>query len=327
VRNRPFNPLGLVGATLALLAAPAWSLNILLANDDSCNAEGVNVMADALEAAGHTVVMYAPAGEQSGKSSSISTDVGTAYLIDNVGFEGPTSGENRHCVRIPVESPEEGSEETIIASASPWDSVQVGLAVLGDKKPDLVVSGINSSQNIGNRAINSGTIGGAMSALRQDLPGIAISRHYSSPEYQTAADFLVSVIAELESGRAQGEPLLPSRTGLNINVPAETPRGVAHTTLGDASDLNLGHTAEDGEVKLVFDGFVTLTDLIGEEAAAELENNPDATVEDFAEAGLDVNDETSMFVAGYITITTLDGDLTGTRRKREQMQVQLRGLQ
>jgi len=325
--NQISKPAGALGLALTLISAPAWSLNILLANDDSCNAEGINVLMDALEAGGHTVTMYAPASEQSGNSSSISTDVGVTYDISNVGFEGPTGADNRHCIRIPIESPGEGSEETIITGASPFDSVQVGLAVMADNPPDLVVSGINSSQNIGNRVINSGTIGGTMSAMRLGIPAIAVSRHYSAPEYQTAADFVVSVIAELESARPGGQAILPSWTALNINVPAGPTRGVVHTSLGRASDLTLRHEATDEGVQLLFDDFIFLSDLIGEEAAAELENNPDATVEDFAAAGLDVEDESSMFVAGYITITTLDGDLTAKRRKRELVQVQLRGLE
>ena len=71
-----------------------------------------------------------------------------------------------------------------------------------------------------------------------------------------------------------------------------------------------------------------LAELLGDEdLAEELQNNPDATVQDFADAGLDVEDETSMFVAGYITITTLDGDLTAGLRQRELTQVKLRGLE
>ena len=34
-----------------------------------------------------------------------------------------------------------------------------------------------------------------------------------------------------------------------------------------------------------------------------------------------------MNAAGYITITTIDGDLTATLRKRELLQVKLRNLQ
>ena len=49
-------------------------------------------------------------------------------------------------------------------------------------------------------------------------------------------------------------------------------------------------------------------------------------MEDFANAGLDVNDEASMHVADYITVTTIDGDLTAALRQRELTAVKLRNL-
>ena len=319
---------------LGMTALPAQSLNILVGNDDSCTTEGLNIMADTLEAAGHTVTVYSPAGEQSGVSSSISIKVFSEYDISNTGFNGPSGGDNRFCVRIPADSREEGSEEEFIASATPRDSMLVGLAVMADNPPDLVISGINDGSNIGRRALESGTVGAAMAPLNSGIPGIAVSAQSTQrPDLgpgvtlQELADLVVSVIAELEANRADGEPLLPDRTGLNINTPAGPSRGIVHTTLGVMTDVLIGPTVEGDRVVNGFNGFTSLADLVGEEAAEELESNPDATVEDFAEAGLDVQDETSMNAAGFITITTIDGDLTATLRKRELLQVKLRNLQ
>jgi 5'/3'-nucleotidase SurE len=323
-------------ALISILAAPAWSLNILVGNDDSCTTEGINILADTLEAAGHTVHVYSPAGEQSGVGSSISTDVFQEYDISNVGFAGPTGNENRYCIRIPRENPEEGNDELINASATPRDSMNVGLAVMGDNPPDLVISGINDGLNIGSRAIESGTVGAALAPLNRGIPGIAVSAQSTRRDdtepgagltLEEVAVLVVSIIAELEANRVPGEPLLPPMTGLNVNIPTVTPRGIAHTTLGIMTSVQIGPTLQGDSVINGFNGFTTLADLVGEEAAEELENNPDATVEDFAAAGLDIEDETSMNAAGYITITTLDGDLTATLRKRELLQVKLRDLQ
>lgn len=324
---------GLLFALFSLVSVPAWSLDIMLSNDDSCNAEGVNILADVLEAAGHRVEVYSPAGEQSGVGGGISTAIFSDYDISNVGYEGATGAANRYCVRIPTDSPEEGSEEVFLASATPGDSVRVGLAARGDRLTDLVISGINDGTNIGTRAPQSGTIAAAMAALAEGIPGIAVSLQSSqrddigpSMTFEQLAELVVLVIAELEANRTAGEPLLPPLTGLNINTPASTPRGIVHTTLGNMTDVQIGATATEDGVTNGFNGFTTLADLVGEEAAAELENNPDATVDDFAAAGLDINDETSMNAAGYITITTLDGDMTATLRKRELLQVKLRDL-
>ncbi len=326
-------PASVLCATLALLSSPAWSLNILVGNDDSCTSEGINALADALESAGHTVTVYAPAGEQSGKSSSISTEVFQDYDISNTGFEGPTPKESRYCVRVPTPDPEEGSEDLLVASATPRDSVRVGLAAMGDNKPDLVISGTNDGANIGYSAIASGTIGGAIAAAQDDIPAIAVSRARGrfivegGMSFEEVGEFVVSVVAELESTQVEGQPLLPALTVLNINIPRAAPRAVAHTVMGQLTPVLFGPEAtEEGGVTIGFQGVLQLADLVGEEAAEELANNPDATVEDFADAGLDVNDEASMHVADYITVTTIDADLTAALRQRELTAVKLRNL-
>ena len=325
---------GVFCVALTVTALPVRSLNILVGNDDSCTSEGLHVLADALEAAGHSVTVYSPAGEQSGVSSSISIRVFSEYEISNTGFNGPTGNDSRFCVRIPADSREEGSEEVFTASATPRDSILVGLAVMGDSPPARVISGSNDGSNIGYRAIESGTVAAAMAPLSRGIPGIAVSAQSSQrPDLgpgvtlEQLADLVVSIIAELEANRVDGEPLLPARTGLNINTPAGPPRGIAHTTLGVMTDVLIGPTVDGSRVINGFNGFTTLADLVGEDAAQALENNPNASVEDFAEAGLDIQDETSMNAAGFITITTIDGDLTATLRKRELLQVKLRNLQ
>lgn len=321
-----------LGAALLGFALPAWSLNIMVTNDDSCNAEGINTLMDTLEAAGHQVTMYAPAGEQSGRGGAISTAIGNHYDVSNVGFHGPTGAANRYCIRIPSENPAEGAEEEIVISATPKDSALVGLALMADNPPDLVISGINDGQNIGFTATSSGTVGAAVAALGEGYPAIAVSRNRFSGEegmsFADVANFVVDVVAELEASRTDSDALLPPLTGLNINNPAGIPRGVVHTELGSQSDINFGPGVnDDGSTSVNFEGLLTLEELVGDAAlAGQLAANPDATLQDFADAGVDISDESSMSVAGYITITTLDGDLTGGLRKRELLQLKLRAL-
>lgn len=329
-RNSIRSLLGGLGAALLGFTLPAWSLNIMVTNDDSCNAEGINTLMDVLEAAGHQVTMYAPAGEQSGRGGAISTNIGSSYDISNVGFHGPTSADNRYCVRVPADNPAEGAEdEEITISATPKDSALVGLARMTDNPPDIVVSGINSGQNIGTVAYSSGTVGAAVAAIGKGVPAIAVSRNVFTDEdgmsYTDLARLVADVIAELDAGRAEGAPLLPEDTGLNINNPAGAPRGLVHTTLG-GSDLRFGPALnEGGGVSVSFAGVLSLEEIIGDPVLAEeLAANPAATLQDFAEAGVDITDEASMSVAGYVTITPLDGDLTAGLRKRELLQLKLR---
>lgn len=321
-----------LGAALLGLSLPAWSLNIMVTNDDSCNSEGINALMDALEAAGHQVTMYAPAGEQSGRGGAVSTSIGAAFDVSNVGFHGPTGADDRYCVRVPEANPAEGVEEQITISATPKDSALVGLALMADNPPDLVISGINDGQNIGTTATSSGTVGATVAAIAKGYPAIAVSRNRFSGDngmsYTDLARFVADVVAELEASRSDGEALLPPLTGLNINNPAGPPRGVVHTVLGNQSDIRFGPGAnDDGSASVNFEGLLTLEELVGDATLAEqLAANPDASLQDFADAGVDINDESSMSVAGYITITTLDGDFTAGLRKRELLQLKLREL-
>ncbi len=321
----------LAATALLGLASPALALNIMVANDDGCNSEGANTLMDALEAAGHTVTMYAPAGEQSGKGGSINTSRSMPFDISNVGFHGPTGADNRYCIRMLVDNPEEGAEEAeVIGSASPRDSVLVGLAAMGDNPPDLVVTGINAGQNIGTSALVSGTVNSAMAAIQKGVPAIAVSRSIFAGEgamsIADGAQFVVRLIAELEANASDGQ-LMPPYTGLNVNTPGAPARGVAHTTLGYQSDLRFGPALNrNGEVVNSFGGLLSLAELVGEEAAAALEADPEASIADFAAAGVDINDESSMYAAGFVTITTIDADVTANLRRRELLQLKLRGL-
>jgi hypothetical protein len=69
-----------IAASASALSAPADADNILLTNDDGYGSYGIGAMQDALEAAGHTVYVSAPASQQSGKSGSLTADFGA--IID-----------------------------------------------------------------------------------------------------------------------------------------------------------------------------------------------------------------------------------------------------
>ena len=58
-------------AALALPAAPAFALNILLCNDDSIVAANLRALKQQLAAAGHSVLVTAPADNQSGRGGYI----------------------------------------------------------------------------------------------------------------------------------------------------------------------------------------------------------------------------------------------------------------
>jgi 5'/3'-nucleotidase SurE len=228
--------IALLAGCIALLATGAYAegLNILLTNDDGYDSSGITAMRDALETAGHTVTIVAPATNQSGKGGSINTDAfnftpgeGLMLLVHHGGGTWSLEG-------------------------TPADSVKAGLdIVMAANPPDLIVSGLNFGQNIGKPSSNeSGTEGAALHAVFRGIPAIAgsierlISENPDFPSSEAAnapaADFVASVIAELRS--KNGDRLFVGNVMmLNINfpVPYADIQGVEMTNLADGSDIEL----------------------------------------------------------------------------------------
>jgi 5'-nucleotidase len=308
----------LIGAALAAAASPSHALKIMLVNDDGCNAPGINVLADALEAQGHTVGMYAPASDQSGQGSRQAVISGTCLTI-NFGIgqtdlsNVTTSAANRLCVtattagcKAPFPPPFTADAQTV--SASPFESTLVGLQKMtGSDVPDLVISGINRGENVGAVTNNSGTVGAAVAAIRNGIPAIAVSLGVPYPDdrYAAAAQVVVHVIERLQQ-EANGGPLLPAQTGLNINYPGSgTPKGILYTNVGSFSTIGIGPRVQsDGSVKIGF----------------TIDNTPQGTpVEQISDEGIALRE-------GYISISTIDGDWNAVRAKREDAKLRLNGI-
>lgn len=204
-------------------AQPA-PLRILLTNDDGWDAEGITAVHTALVAAGHDVVLVAPATNQSGASGE-ATFVGELTLTQQ-------------------------ADGVFSVDGTPADATELGLDIaFGGDLPDLVISGSNAGQNIGAIAVHSGTIGAAVTALNDGVPTIAVSTEKDlatgEGDFEGTADFVVAVVGAL-ADRADGGRLLPDDIGLNINFPlvegGGDPAGVAITTT-DSSFLDIDYSA------------------------------------------------------------------------------------
>lgn len=262
----------LIGLGLLVMASHAWALNIMLVNDDGCNAPGINSLADALENAGYTVTMYAPAANQSGQGSRIalpSRGYAVTFTSSNMDLSGqPTTDSSRHCVSATVirKNPNDNSGIGVpklpppytkggqTLSASPADSVRVGLKSL-DAKPDLVISGINHGNNVSVTAFSSGTVSAALQAITEGVPAIAVSLALHG-DYHHAAAFVVSLVEELQAENSASQ-LLPDGIGLNVNIPRGNPKGVVLTRFGQIMPITPTLVAVAGhdnrlEVRYVF---------------------------------------------------------------------------
>ncbi|NLG51775.1 MAG: 5'/3'-nucleotidase SurE [Chloroflexi bacterium] len=120
--------------------------------------------------------------------------------------------------------------EVQVTSGSPSDCVALALLGLLERKPDLVVSGINLGANVSHDLTYSGTVAAAMEATIAGITGIAVSLDtFEVAIYEPAARFVARLITQIPR-EALDMPLL-----LNVNVPAlpaEQIKGVQVTRLG-----------------------------------------------------------------------------------------------
>jgi 5'-nucleotidase len=115
-------------------------------------------------------------------------------------------------------------------NGTPTDCIALGVLGILKSKPDLVVSGINMGQNLGDDITYSGTVSAAMEAALLRIPSFAVSLVANGDyRFDAAAEFsryLAQIIMERP---------LPPYTLLNVNVPnlsRSDIKGVAITSLG-----------------------------------------------------------------------------------------------
>ena len=182
-------------------------MRVLVSNDDGVDAPGIRALAEGLRAAGHEVTVVAPDRDRSGASNSLTLDqpIRTKALGDGVWS----------------------------VAGTPTDCVHLALTGLLQREPDIVVSGINNTANMGDDVIYSGTVAAAMEGRFLGLPAIAMSLctgDHQGRHYETAARAAVELTARLLV-----DPL-PADTILNVNVP-DRPwgelRGFEVTRLGN----------------------------------------------------------------------------------------------
>lgn len=187
---------------------------ILICNDDGIGAVGLKVLEQAALSLSDDVWVVAPAEEQSGKAHS--------FTIGR-----PMTAEKLAGRRYSV-------------TGTPTDCVLYAFNVLlRDKRPDLVLAGINHGENVGLDVLYSGTVGIATEGALQGVKGIAFS---------LAGAKKGSAFWDITEKRAEEIlPVLAETAGadvFNVNFPAtDGPAPVVQTTIcdrkiGDAVDVS-----------------------------------------------------------------------------------------
>jgi 5'-nucleotidase len=183
--------------------------NILITNDDGCDAPALAALAKALSGLGR-VTVFAP--------------------DHNWSAAGHTKTMHKP-LRITESSLPDGTP-LFVTTGTPSDCV--GLALLGvvPETPDMVISGINQGSNLGHDITYSGTVAAAMEAAVFGIAAIAASQEEAG-DARGDLEFAAGIVADL--ARRLLSDGLPGNTFLNVNFPAlpsAEVRGIQITRLG-----------------------------------------------------------------------------------------------
>ena len=210
---------------------------VALTNDDGIQAPGLRAMYKALLDAGHEVHVVAPVTEQSavGHAVTISLPLRVKEFHEN-GFRGRG------------------------VYGTPTDCVKLGLSCLLDKKPDVVVSGINAGANVGPDILYSGTVSAATEAAHMGYPALAVSYDSFRPaDLSGQAAHAASLLTTVDW------KALPPRCVVNLNYPAlpmadrTDPRGGSYWWLNGTIPPET--VAPGTDRALLTEGWITLTPL------------------------------------------------------------------
>ena len=165
---------------------------ILITNDDGYNAKGLNSLVESVSNMGE-IIIVAPDRPQSGMGHAI------------------TVNEPIRC----SETDYFGILNAYICTGTPVDCIKMGLYILNNRTPDLILSGINHGSNVSTNVLYSGTMSAAVEGALEGIPSIGFSlTTYSSDADFTASKIFVKLITQkvIDNGIKTG-------TCLNVNIP------------------------------------------------------------------------------------------------------------
>ncbi|MFT4752854.1 MAG: 5'-nucleotidase [Salibacteraceae bacterium] len=165
---------------------------ILVTNDDGVTAKGIKSLIEIAKKYGDVVVV-APDKPQSA--------MGHAITINSI-------------LRV-NEISKKDNVTTLSTSGTPVDCVKLAVNEILERKPDLVVSGINHGSNASINVIYSGTMSAAVEAAIEGIPAIGFSLldFGHDADFEAAQHFADLIIPHVITNG------LPNGVCLNVNIP------------------------------------------------------------------------------------------------------------
>jgi 5'-nucleotidase len=177
---------------------------ILVSNDDGVEAKGIRELVRMIRRFGDVVVM-APDSARSGSGCAITVNLPVHYSLVK----------------------QEPGLRVYKCSGTPVDCVKMALHCVLDRKPDLVIGGINHGDNAAINAHYSGTMGVVIEGCFNRVPsiGFSLDNHDAAAEFSQLRPYIEDVV---EKVLAKG---LPDYTCLNVNFPGDEIKGIKATAM------------------------------------------------------------------------------------------------
>lgn len=196
-------------------------MRILVANDDGIDAPGLARLTQVAERLSDDVWVVAPDGKRTAASGSIT-------------------------IARPLTMVEKGIRR-YSCSGTPADCVVTAMTWLfdGQKKPDLVLSGINDGRNVAEDLVYSGTLGIAREATFWGVPAIGFSRVKQAAEADSDIDWLVNFVRQILKKR---DTIFLEGHWLSVNLPERLPAAIAQPRIGrDKIGIRADILSSDGQ--------------------------------------------------------------------------------
>jgi 5'-nucleotidase len=189
-------------------------MRILCTNDDGINAPGIGIIEDVARQISDDVWVVAPESDQSGVAHSLS-------LNDPLRLR-------------------EISPRHFAVRGTPTDCVIMAVRhIITDRRPDVVLSGVNRGRNVAEDVHYSGTIAGAIEGAILGIPAFALSQEFGVENrqnlpWETASTHAPAIIKQIfEAG-------VPPDTVVNINFPNCAAKDVRGVVVSRQGKRNLG---------------------------------------------------------------------------------------
>lgn len=165
---------------------------ILISNDDGINAPGIRFLIILMRKIGDVVVV-GPEGAQSAMSHAITIKTPLRFKT--------------------IEESKSYKEYSL--NGTPVDCIKFGLHQLMERKPDIIVSGINHGSNASINIIYSGTMAAATEGAMGGIPsvGFSILDYDTDANFNFASKYITKIVNKV---LAEG---LPKNIALNVNFP------------------------------------------------------------------------------------------------------------